>query len=249
MSRILLATVGLGALLATWTIASCTAPAWLLPPPWLVAARLWTIARHGTGLDGTSLGTHVLASSARVLGGFAIGAGAGILAGLLSGSRAWLAGVLDPPLLALRAIPGIAWLPLALLWFGASDRTAIFLIALAVLFPVFLATRDGVRGIPHRIIDTGRMLGLGRTALVWHVVLPACRPRILTGLRIGLGLAWAYVVLGEMTGADKGLGATIMDGRQQGDATLVIAGMAVVAAMGVSCDLIFRWGTRRWTAP
>lgn len=113
-------------------------------------------------------------------------------------------------------MPGISWLPLALVWFGIGMRTTVFLVALAAFFPVYLNTAAGARQIDPLLYRAGAMMGIGRLRGVFAILLPAAMPQIIGGLRLGLGISWAYLVLGELTGVANGLGAVIMDARMLG---------------------------------
>lgn len=214
------------------------APPYLLPPPHKVWATLWSYVL-GTGGSGAYAGrfaSDAAASLGRVFAGFGLAACLGLPLGVLSGRvdvvRRALSGFVD----AVRAVPGICWLPLALVWFGIGFRTTVFLIALAAFFPVYLNTAAGVARVPEHLVRAGAMLGLSGTALMRRVVLPAAMSHIVAGLRLGLGLAFAYLVLGELTGVPDGLGAVIMDARMLGRVDVVMSGIVAIALIGLISD-------------
>jgi len=233
---------------------------WLLP---LAALLLWAVLSHG-GLVASYLlpsplqvlstaGDYVLAplgsapfagrfwddaqaSLGRVAGGFALAVVSGLPLGLLSGRLTPIKRLLDTFINGVRAVPGIAWLPLALVWFGIGFRSTVFLVALAAFFPIYLGSSAGACQVNPLLLRSGAMMGLGRAQLVGKVLLPASLPHILTGLRLGLGLAFAYLVLGELTGVPNGLGAMIMDARMLGRVDIIMVGILLIALIGRLSD-------------
>ena len=181
---------------------------------------------------------NALASIGRVYGGFAVAFAVAIPLGLLLGRSARARAMIDPMLQFLRPIPVTAWLPLTMLIFGLGPRATVALIALGTFFPLLVNTVDGVRMVEPRLIEAAQMLGTPKAAIFARVILPAASPAIFTGIRVGLGLAWVLVVVGEMTGVPLGLGANIMDARELSRTDLVIAGMVVIGALGFMSDRI-----------
>jgi NitT/TauT family transport system permease protein len=119
----------------------------------------------------------------------------------------------------LRAVPGISWLPLAMVWFGIGIKTTLFLVALAAFFPIYLNAEAGARQVDPLLLEAGAMMGVKPIRSIFTIVLPGSMPHIVTGLRLGLGISWAYLVLGELSGVPNGLGAIIMDARMVGGPT------------------------------
>ena len=146
--------------------------------------------------------------------------------------------LLDPFLQLMRPIPVTAWLPLSMILFGLGPRSAFFLVFLGAFYPILLNTVFGVRSVEKRLFEAASMLGCSGTAQFFRVVLPASLPSIFTGLRLGLGLAWFVIVVGEMTGVPQGLGAVIMDGRTLSRTELVICGMIVIGIAGFISDRV-----------
>ena len=165
--------------------------------------------------------------------------------------RVWLArALLDPVLQVLRPVPVTAWLPLSMIVFGLGPRSAFFLVALGAFYPILVNTVFGVRSVEPRLFEAAAMLGTTPAAMFTRVVLPASLPGIFTGLRLGLGLSWVVIVVGEMTGVETGLGAMIMDARQLSRTEIVIAGMVTIGAVGYLSDqAVLRLGRRvlRWS--
>jgi sulfonate transport system permease protein len=228
-------------LLLLWSLVSYTGiiPQYMLPAPDTAGQTLWTyVTGYGKGMYAGRFTTDLAASMARVGIGFFLAVLLGLPLGILSGRMSMMRLVLADFINALRAVPGICWLPLALVWFGIGFRTTVFLISLAAFFPIYLNTMAGVMAVSETHLRAGRMLGLGRLGLMRHVVLPASMTQILTGLRLGLGISFAYLVLGELTGVPSGLGALIMDARMLGRVDVIISGIILIALTGWFCDRI-----------
>ncbi len=215
-------------------------PGYLLPSPGDIAAaaRHYIFPGNSPGPYGGRFLPDFFSSSVRVISGFGIAVIIGIPLGLACGRNRLLNSFVSGPLNAVRAVPGITWLPLAMIWFGIGDATSIFLIALASFFPVFLNTFSGAEKIDINLYYAGAMLGVTRVQGVIHILLPACVPHIVPGLRLGLGIAWAYLVLGELTGVPNGLGALIMDARMLGRVDMIIVGMILIALIGKTYDYL-----------
>ena len=185
-----------------------------------------------------------LASLTRVVTGFGLAALLGIPLGMASGRRAVANGLLSTTINSLRAVPGISWLPLALVWFGIGFGTTVFLITLAAFFPIYLNTAEGARRVKPIYYQSGAMLGVGPWRGVFAILFPAAMPHITSGLRLGLGIAWAYLVLGELTGVPNGLGAVIMDARMLGSIDIIVVGILAIAVMGRLSDVLLKAGLR-----
>ena len=194
-----------------------------------------------------------VASLYRIACGFALAAGIGIPLGLWMGwsTRASLA--LNPLIQSMRPISPIAWIPLAILWFGVKDTSAIFLITLACFFPIVTGTMTAVRGIPLVYVRSAQNFGLEGFELFRRAVFPACLPQIITSLRIALGIGWMVIVAAEMIAVDSGLGYLIMDSRNASNYERVIAGMIVIGLLGVALDVgvrrLERFDEVRWGFP
>ena len=128
----------------------------------------------------------------------------------------------------LRPIPPIAWIPLAILWFGIRESSKVFIIFLGAVFPIVINTLEGIRATDRRFVELARVLEVPRGRFVRQVILPGALPAIITGLRVGLGNAWVCVVAAELIAADKGVGFIIVDGRELSRTDVVIAGMATL---------------------
>jgi NitT/TauT family transport system permease protein len=173
--------------------------------------------------------------------GFGAAASVGIPLGLTLGWYPALNQVVNPVLQFLRPISPIAWIPVAIVFFGVGDRPAVFLIFLSAFFPILVACVSGVSSVPAIFRRAGRNFGLSPAQILTRVVFPAALPQILIGLRIALGIAWLVVVAAEMIAVDSGLGYLVIDSRNSGKRyDLVVAAMLVIGLIGLALDLGFR---------
>jgi NitT/TauT family transport system permease protein len=239
-------------LLAFWQVATANRWTLLIPTPYQVGEYMVDFAVGGIYDDAYSgtLLTHLLASMGRVYGGFALAALFALPIGMMVGRLPTGRMVLDPFLQLMRPIPVTAWLPLSMILFGLGAKSAFALVCLGAFYPILLNTTFGVRSVDPKLFEAASMLGCRGGAQFYKVVLPAATPSIFTGLRLGLGLAWFVIVVGEMTGVPQGLGAVIMDGRTLSRTELVICGMIVIGLAGyVSDRLVVALGNRllRWS--
>jgi NitT/TauT family transport system permease protein len=218
-------------LLVLWQVAILRHPGQLLPGPWAVVGGMADLLRHGL------LFKYVVASLFRVSWGYALAAIIAIPLGLTIGwyPRADMA--VRPIVEFLRPISPLAWIPVAILWFGVGDLAAIFLIFLACFFPLLLTAIQAVQNIPAVYINAGRNFGLKPLNLIYRVLYPAVIPQLIIGLRITLGIAWLVVVAAEMIAVNSGLGFLIVDARNAGNRyDLVVAGMLIIGLIGLLLD-------------
>jgi NitT/TauT family transport system permease protein len=178
-----------------------------------------------------------LGSMYRVVVGFAIGAGLALPLGLLMGSSRLMYAWLNPLMQVLRPIPPIAYIPLAILWFGLGNAPALFLIALGAFFPVLMNTIAGVRHVDGIYIRAARNLGVDRKTMFIRVMLPAAVPYILTGMRIGIGTAFIVVIVSEMIAVNNGLGFRILEAREYFWSDKIVAGMISIGLLGLAIDI------------
>jgi NitT/TauT family transport system permease protein len=225
-------------LLLGWHLAVQAGMTRLIPSPAQVAEYMVDFVVGGIWDDAFSatMHLHLWASMTRVYGGFALAALVAVPLGLLIGRIPLVAQLFDPFLQLMRPIPVTAWLPLSMILFGLGTTSAFFLVFLGAFYPILLNTVFGVRSVEPRLFEAASMLGCRGNAQFFKVVLPAALPSIFTGLRLGLGLAWFVIVVGEMTGVPQGLGAVIMDGRTLSRTELVICGMIVIGIAGFVSD-------------
>jgi NitT/TauT family transport system permease protein len=218
-------------LLGIWQLAISLNPQQLLPGPWKTALGIADLFPRGL------IVRYIVASVFRVTWGFFLAVLVAVPLGLMLGwyRRAELA--LNPILQILRPISPLAWIPIAILWFGVGDLAAVFLIFVGCFLPLLLAVIAAVESVPAVYINAGRNFGLGPIALMRRVLLPAIVPRLMTGLRITLGIAWLVVVAAEMIAVNSGLGFLIVDARNAGNRyDLVVAGMVIIGVVGLLLD-------------
>ncbi len=208
-------------------------PRYLLPPP---SQILTTLADEA----GRGLASHIGASVLRVLAGFAIGAGLGLLIGVGVGLSRWLEQLIDPSFQALRAVPSLAWVPLLLLWMGIDEAPKITLIAIGAFFPVYLGVVSGLRQVDRTLVELGESYGLSKPRLVRRILLPAALPSIFTGLRTSLSLAWMFLVAAELIAATRGLGYLLSDGRETSRPDIVIGAIVLLALLGKLSDSVLK---------
>jgi len=227
--------LGVAAALGAWQLAVATHPGSLLPGPLAVARAIGELA--GRGL----LVKYVVASLFRVTWGYLAAVALAIPVGVALG--VWRRGemALNPLLQILRPISPLAWIPIAILWFGVGDLAAMFLIFIASFLPMTLAATKAVHGIDPVHLSAARNFDLPPSRLLREVLLPAILPQILVGMRITIGIAWLVVVAAEMIAVNSGLGFLIIDARNAGNRyDQVIAGMVMIGLIGVALDALMR---------
>jgi len=220
----------------------------VLPSPVAVAERWWAAllppqayeAAQGsylTWLFSGELPHDAAASLWRVLLGFLAGAIPALPLGLAMGASAAAYALFNPLIQILRPIPPIAFIPLAILWFGLGNPPAVFLIALGAFFPILMNTIAGVRSVDAIYLRAARNLGAGRSTIFARVMLPAAMPYILAGMRIGIGTAFIVVIVSEMIAVNNGLGYRILEAREFMWSDKVIAGMITIGLIGLGIDV------------
>jgi NitT/TauT family transport system permease protein len=221
----------IAALVAAWWLAIVATQSVIFPTPWGVVTGTLELLKDGT------LWRHIGASLMRVGTGFGLAVCVAVPLGLWMG---WVRGVyntLNPIFQILRPISPIAWIPIAILWFGVGNASPIYLIFISSVFPMVVQTTVGVHTIEKRYLRAAENFGVSRATLFKQVVIPAVLPQVLVGMRIGLGVAWLVVVAAEMIALRSGLGYMIMDSRNAGNRyDLVIAGMIIIGLIGLSLD-------------
>jgi len=188
---------------------------------WLASGELWADAAG---------------SLYRVVLGFVLGAGLALPLGLLMGAKSVVYELLNPLLQVLRPIPPIAFIPLAILWFGLGNPPAFFLIALGAFFPVLVNTVTGVRNVDEIYLRAARNLGANEITVFRRVMLPGAMPYVLAGMRVGIGIAFIVVIVAEMTAVNHGLGYRILEAREYFWSDKIIAGMISIGLIGLAID-------------
>ena len=221
--------------LVCWHIAVRISGSDLFPTPLDVSKGILELIEKGLLLK------YVVASLFRVTWGFTLAVIVGVPFGLFLGwySRAFQA--FNPMIQIFRPISPIAWIPVAILWFGVSDAAPVFLIFLASVFPITVSAIAAVQNMQPVYLRAAQNFGMTKSQLFRRVIFPACLPQILTGLRIALGIAWLVVVAAEMIAVNSGLGYLIIDARNAGKRyDLVVAGMVMIGIIGLFLDVLVR---------
>ena len=224
-----------GLFLVAWDLGVRLSGSDLFPKPIDVIRGLVELIQKGLLIK------YVVASLFRVTWGFTLAVGLGVPFGLILGwySRAFQA--FNPIIQMLRPISPIAWIPIAILWFGVSDAAPVFLIFLASFFPITVSAIAAVQNMQPVYLRAARNFGLSRMQLFRRVIFPAALPQVITGIRIALGVAWLVVVAAEMIAVNSGLGYLIIDARNAGKRyDLVVAGMVMIGLIGLALDLLVR---------
>jgi len=234
-ARVLSAVGVIALVIAVWWLAVAATSSVIFPTPWQVVTGAVELVEDGT------LWEHIAASLYRVGAGFLLAVVVGVPLGLWMG---WVKGAFDtlnPIFQMLRPISPIAWIPIAILWFGVGNASPIYLIFISSVFPMIVQTTAGVHTIEQRYLRAAENFGVSRTTLFRQVVIPAVLPQIIVGMRIGLGVAWLVVVAAEMIALRSGLGYLIIDSRNAGNRyDLVIAGMIIIGLIGLFLDFAMR---------
>ena len=229
-------------LVSVWQISSVQG--WIsvrvLPAPLSVVDAAWALADSG------ELWKHVQISAARALLGLAVGGGLGLALGLFTGSIRWAETLLDSTIQMVRNIPALALIPLVILWFGIDETAKLFLISVAVFFPIYINTFHGLRNVDVGLIEMGRTYGLSQWGLYRHIILPGALSSILVGLRFSLGLMWVILIVAETISAQAGIGYLTMNAREFLQTDVMLVGILLYAILGKLADVFAKALERYW---
>ena len=219
----------------------------VLPGPFAVGLGMWELASSGLLLK------HTVSSLFRVTAGFYLAVVLGVPAGILLGYFVFAKRALNPIVQFFRPISPLAWIPLAMLWFGIGDKPAIFLIFLASFFPLAVSTGAAVESIKKTYFQVAANFAFTKREIFTMIIFPAILPTVLVNLRISLGIAWIVVVAAEMIAVKSGLGFLIIDSRNALRMDYVLDAMIIIGAIGVVLDSVMlrlatarevQWGVR-----
>ncbi|WP_206171025.1 ABC transporter permease [Phragmitibacter flavus] len=231
----LLPTVTAAIFIGIWDLSVRLSGSDLFPTPWQVLLGIIELAEKGLLIK------YIVASLFRVTWGFGLAVLVGVPLGLALGWFKPAFQAINPMIQIFRPISPIAWIPVAILWFGVDDTAPIFLIFLASVFPITVSATAAVRNMQLVYLRAAQNFGLQGMPLFKRVILPATMPQIITGIRIALGIAWLVVVAAEMIAVNSGLGYLIIDARNAGKRyDLVVAGMVLIGIIGLGLDLLVR---------
>jgi ABC-type nitrate/sulfonate/bicarbonate transport system permease component len=232
------------ALLACWQVLSYLGaiPSYKLPSPYQILLGLWDLATLGMP-PGHALHVHIFYSLYRVFWGYFFAALLAIPLGIFMGWSHRLRVMIEPLVELIRPIPPLAWIPIAILWFGIGNKSAAFIIFLGAFFPILLNTTSGVLTLDPILIEAARTLNAKNKDIFLKVLIPGAVPSILTGMRIGLGIGWMTLVAAEFTGIKQGfgLGYMIMTARDIQRPDEILAGMLVIGLIGLFLDWCLRF--------
>ncbi len=200
------------------------------------------------GFSENALHQHILASLYRVFSSFFLAVLTAIPVGIAMGVNRIARGVFDPPIEFYRPIPPLAYLPLTIIWFGIGDFSKVFLIYLACFAPLAISARSGVRSCSIEQIHAAYSMGATRGQVLWHVVLKAALPEILTGMRISIAFGWTTLVAAEMVAAKAGLGVMVLNAARFLATDIVFLGILVIGLIAFFFDFLMRM-VERWLVP
>lgn len=232
-----------------------------LPPPGLVWAKFMKIScfdhywealivalgaadavvSECEGFSENPLHQHILWSLYRVFSAFFLAVVTAIPIGIAMGMNRFARGVFDPPIEFYRPIPPLAYLPLTIIWFGIGDFGKIFLIYLACFAPLAISARAGVRSCSIEQIHAAYSMGASSNQIIWHVVLKAALPEILTGMRIAIAFGWTTLVAAEMVAAKAGIGVMVLNAARFLATDIVFLGIIVIGLIAFFFDSLMRW--------
>jgi NitT/TauT family transport system permease protein len=220
------------AVVLLWELVSRNYSTYILPSPKQVAASMVSLLLSG------ELIKHTVASLFRVTAGFYLAVIIGVPVGMLLG--VWRRGkmLFNPLIQFLRPISPLAWIPLAMLWFGIGDQPAIFLIFLSSFFPIAVSTAIAVEGIRPTYFQVAANFGFTPAEQITKLIFPAILPQVINALRISLCIAWLVVVAAEMIAVTSGLGYLIIDARNGLRMDYVIVAMIMIGGIGLFLDFL-----------
>lgn len=191
-------------------------------------------------LTADQLLSNIGASIKRAYLGFLVGAGVGATLGIAAGWYPWVGRFARVPIELLRPVPPLAWIPIAIVWFGLGDGSKVFVIALGSFFPMVTNAYKGMVTIEPLLLRAGQALGLRGRRLLVRVAMPAIVPDLATGARVGWALSFASLVAAEFLAADSGLGFLILNARRQGQFAVIILGIVLIGVLALLTEQIFR---------
>jgi sulfonate transport system permease protein len=228
-------------LLASWTVGSATGlvdPA-TLSPPWTVVTTAAELVADGR------LQSNLLTSVQRAAIALVLGVGIGVALALVAGLSRVGEAIVDGPVQIKRAVPTLALIPLAIIWFGIGEEMKIIMIALSVFVPVYINTHAALRSVDMRFVELAESVGLSRREFVRRVALPGALPGFFTGLRLAVTVSWTALVVVEQVNATSGIGYLMTQARTYGQTEIIVVGLVVYAVFGLVGDLVVRAAERR----
>lgn len=228
-------------LLALWQLGSALGVIAqdVLPAPSLILDAGLELVRNGQLADALQI------SGVRVVEGLTLGGVIGVAAGAAVGLSRWLESTVDPPMQMIRALPHLGLIPLFILWFGIGELPKVLLVALGVVFPLYLNTFSAIRQVDPKLFETADALGFSFGQRLTRIIVPSAAPQVLVGFRQSLAIAWLTLIVAEQINADKGIGFLINNARDFLRIDVIIFGLTVYALLGIVTDGIVRLIERR----
>lgn len=183
---------------------------------------------------------HAMVSLSRVFIGFVLSAVSGVVLGIGMGYSKTINAVARPLFNMIKPIPGVAWIPMAILWFGIGNTAKIFIIFIGGFVQVVLNTRDGARRVDQTLVGAARMLGADDRQIFFNIIIPSSVPYIFAGLQISLSTSWMAVLAAEMVSSYEGSGWIIMTGMNNGNPSQVLIGMISIGLVGLVLATLMR---------
>nr|WP_053368899.1 aliphatic sulfonate ABC transporter permease SsuC [Bacillus sp. FJAT-27245] len=229
-------------ILGFWQVLSSLGfiPAKILPAPTDVVKAAYALVQSG------ELAGHIWVSLGRAVAGFAIGGTIGFLLGLFNGLFKYSEMLLDTSVQMLRTIPHLALIPLVILWFGIDETSKVFLVALGVLFPIYINTFHGIKSVDKGLVEMGKAYGLKGTKLFFTVIFPGALSSILVGVRFSLGVMWLTLIVAETISAQSGIGYMAMNAREFFQMDVIVLSILLYALFGKLSDVIARAMEGKW---
>ncbi len=230
-------------LVISWQLVTATqlVPTNLLPAPREVIEAWREVVTDG------SYFRHVGASMLRLGIGFMVSSVLGIALGVAMGLNRAFADFIQPLTSFFNALSGIAWVPLAITWFGLGPVAVTFIIWNAIFFLVLFNTLVGIKGVPRIYENAVLTLGGSRWQVITQVLIPGALPNVMTGLRMGMGFGWRALIVAEMIAASSGLGFMIFDARYYQRADLILVGIVTIGLIWLATDRLVLVPLERWT--
>ena len=208
-------------------------------PSYIVPSPVDVIKSFTQGFISGHYSLAIFYSLIRVVSGYFLALIAGIITGILLARYYLLDITFGKTILALQSIPSVAWVPLALLWFGISNKAVLFIIILEAVLPVTLGTKNAMKNIPHNLIRAAQTLGSRGLHLYWNVIIKAMIPELVTGLRLSWAFAWRALIAGELFISGSGIGQTLELGRALADMPQVISMIIIIGLIGFITENVF----------
>lgn len=228
-----LSIAGFAAVILLWQlVVAYTDVGLLLPSPLEVVERSVYVLTNPIG-SAYTLPMHLLISLRRVMTGYILAIAAGILLGIGMGRFELISAIFRPLFEIVRPIPGVAWIPMAIVWLGIGESAKIFIIFMGGFVNIVVNTYAGALRVDENLIKCARMLGANDRQIFFRVVIPSCVPFIFSGLQVGLSTCWMAVLAAEMVAAREGVGWIITAGQDIADMVQIFVGIIAIALTGL----------------